>query len=281
MHAASTSTSIKIINLTPHPIRLRTSDGAETEVPPSGTIARVASRPAWAAREVPGLPVPVQGAPQWGAVEGLPAPQEGAVYLVSSLVLEAVRASGAHRPDVMAPATGPQDGAVRDDAGRIVAVTRLVAAAEPTAADEYVEEHTSASNSPHAARYTVRVPRGVQLPARGDWRRAESGRTTVYTFAPDDTQPLAFMLGGELRDTCSGGVETAAVMGGDHVGVITIGWCAPGTVVRACTGYKLRSERHLRFGVGRIDEVAAADAVGGAGESLGATLGERLAALRG
>lgn len=272
----------QIVNLTPHPIRLRAANGAETEVPPSGTVARVASRPAWDARAVPGLPVPVQGAPQWGTIEGLPAPRDGAVYLVSALVLEAVRASGAHRPDVMAPATGPQDGAVRDDAGRIVAVTRLTAAAEPAQEGEFDEHETATSNSPYAGRYVVRVPRGVRLPARGDWRRAESGRSVIYTFTPDESMPLACKFGGVIDKTLRGAVEVAATIGGDHVDVVSIGWCQPGTIVRVSCGYKLRKELHLRFGAGSVDVVSPSEALGGAamGTSLGATLAERLAALR-
>lgn len=64
-------------------------------------------------RDVEGIPVPVHA---------IPDESPGALYLVSGMVLARVQ-----RPDVFAPATGPQDGAVRDGAGRLVAVTRLVA----------------------------------------------------------------------------------------------------------------------------------------------------------
>jgi hypothetical protein len=74
---------------------------------------------------VAGLPLPVLPAPVCGAVEGLPAPQEGVVFIVSGMVLEALRGSG--RSDVFAPGTGPTDGAVRNDKGQILGVTTLVA----------------------------------------------------------------------------------------------------------------------------------------------------------
>ncbi|RME25645.1 MAG: hypothetical protein D6800_07370, partial [Candidatus Zixiibacteriota bacterium] len=66
-----------------------------------------------------------------GDVEGLPDPQDGTVYLVSSMVLSAVRG----RRDVVAPDTGPT--AIRDETGRITAVTRLVVAGD-TAQDDYL-----------------------------------------------------------------------------------------------------------------------------------------------
>lgn len=116
-----------LINLTPHPIVFRSGE-KETVIPPSGTIARVASRPGallFTARAT--LPVPVYGPPEWGDVEGLP-PQgvEAAVYIVSALVA----ARCGDRADVVAPGTGPGDEAVRDTEGRIVAVTRLIAASK-------------------------------------------------------------------------------------------------------------------------------------------------------
>lgn len=114
---------MNLINLTPHPVVLRRGD-TDTTVPPSGIVARVASVPG-ALMDDAG-PVPVYSAPAWGAVEGVPAPEAGTLYIVSALV--AARCAG--RSDVVSPGTGPADGAVRDDQGRIVAVTRLVRAPE-------------------------------------------------------------------------------------------------------------------------------------------------------
>jgi hypothetical protein len=109
-----------LMNLTPHALTLRAADGSDTTLPPSGTVARVAASSTATGQTVGGLPVQVT---TFGQVTDLPDPQDGAVYLVSALVLSALAGSG--RQDVFAPATGPRDGAVRNDAGHIVAVTRL------------------------------------------------------------------------------------------------------------------------------------------------------------
>ena len=111
-----------MINLTPHSIVLRTNEG-DIIYPPSGIVARVSALPSEAS-VVEGIPVPVQPAPVWGEVEGLPEPQEGTLFLVSGLVLS--RCVG--RRDVFAPATGPKDGVIRCHEGRVAAVTRLNAA---------------------------------------------------------------------------------------------------------------------------------------------------------
>ena len=113
-----------VVNLTPHPITLRTAAGDET-IPSSG-VARCTPAPAVATDE--GLPVPVArpGGPM-GPVVGLPSPAPGAVYIVSAMVLAHPDCAG--RKDVLAPGTGPADGAIRDGAGHIVAVTRLVGVA--------------------------------------------------------------------------------------------------------------------------------------------------------
>jgi hypothetical protein len=113
-------------NLTPHPIVLQHPEGTVT-LPPSGAVARVATveEPAGIVL-LDGVEVPVVRR-HFGAVEGLPGdygPDRPVV--VSSLVLEALRASGADTSGVYAPDTGPT--AVRDAEGRIVAVTRLVTA---------------------------------------------------------------------------------------------------------------------------------------------------------
>lgn len=112
-----------IINLTPHPVTLRAPDGADHTYPSAG-VARVSSTPGTLADI--GLPVPVASATVYGEIAGLPAPVAGTYYIVSALVGAALRSSGSARTDVLCPGTGPNDGAIRDDAGRIVAVTRLV-----------------------------------------------------------------------------------------------------------------------------------------------------------
>lgn len=112
-----------LINLTQHDIVLRAADGSDTTIKPSGAVARVASTPGAINGHYAG--VPVYDAPTWGAVEGLPDPVGGTGYIVSGLVASRC----ADRVDVYSPGTGPADGAVRNDAGQIVAVTRLISAA--------------------------------------------------------------------------------------------------------------------------------------------------------
>lgn len=113
---------MKLINLTPHPITLRLPDGTDMTLASEG-VARVATIPG-ALRDHYGIPVPTYASPAYGEVEGLPGPVEGTAYVVSLMVL--ARCQG--RRDVYAPGTGPVDGAIRDDKGNVVAVTRLIAA---------------------------------------------------------------------------------------------------------------------------------------------------------
>jgi len=102
----------KFVNLTPHEIVFGVN-----KIPASGIVARVASLPGQ------DLGNGLWTAPQWGEVEGLPAPEEGTIYVVSALVAGRV---GNTRDDVYSPGTGPADNAARDQHGRIVGVTRLI-----------------------------------------------------------------------------------------------------------------------------------------------------------
>ena len=111
---------MKLINLTPHAITLRDSAGSDITIAASGTVARVATTTTLTGGTIAGLPVQTSSK---GAITGLPDPQDGVAYIVSGFVLDALAGTG--RSDVYAPATGPNDGAVRNEAGHIVAVTRL------------------------------------------------------------------------------------------------------------------------------------------------------------
>lgn len=118
---------MNIVNLTPHPIVLVTENGNRWTFPSSG-VCRVATS-AGALEDVAGIPVPVAGATTFGQIEGLPAPVDGTVFIVSGMVASALVQQGVrNRADVLVPGTGPQEGAVRDAEGRIVGVTRLVRA---------------------------------------------------------------------------------------------------------------------------------------------------------
>lgn len=105
---------MELVNLTPHPISLADAAGEiSATFPPSGEVARIST-----SQEVV---MQLSGAEVrrtvFGALEGLPAPQEGVVYLASSLVAQQAAKEG--RVDVVAPDTGPT--AIRKD-GQVVAV---------------------------------------------------------------------------------------------------------------------------------------------------------------
>lgn len=117
--------NVSLLNLTPHPITIRTTDGSDVTVPPSGIVARVESEEYETGNLFPeiGASVPVVTR-RFGRVVDLPERDDYHYYIVSSLVLEALRNAGEDRPDVFAPDTGPS--AIRDGDGRVVAVTRLI-----------------------------------------------------------------------------------------------------------------------------------------------------------
>lgn len=141
---------MKLVNLTPHPIVLRDAQGNDHTVPPCGTVARVTASPG-ALHTVDGVPVPVAAPSFFGAVVGLPPVSQSqtcgcmlhewddmdkrsgcplcgsalrvdALFIVSAIVGAACKG----RADVVCPGTGPADGAIRNEHGHIVAVTRLV-----------------------------------------------------------------------------------------------------------------------------------------------------------
>lgn len=99
---------MKIINCTPHAITFLCEDNSVlATIEPSGTIAR-AAQTRERVSEVNGIPV---NQCSYGAVTGLPDPQDGTIYLVSALTAQACR----DRNDVFIT-----DDAVRDKNGRII-----------------------------------------------------------------------------------------------------------------------------------------------------------------
>lgn len=106
------------INLTPHDIVVRCG-AVDTTIPKSGVVARVIGGTTEAA-PIAGIPTSIDDV---GVVEGVPVPDGASVFVVSGMVLAHPALHG--RTDVVAPATGPADGAIRNDKGHIVAVTRL------------------------------------------------------------------------------------------------------------------------------------------------------------
>jgi hypothetical protein len=111
-----------MLNLTPHAIVIQGDDGTSVTIPPSGVVARVATTETTVSVVgVGNTTVPVV-ARAFGQVTGLPETDEACI--VSGLVLEAVRLQQPWRRRVYAPDTGAT--AIRDEAGRIIAVRRLV-----------------------------------------------------------------------------------------------------------------------------------------------------------
>lgn len=105
----------RIINLTPHPIKI--TNGLTFD--PSGTVARVSTTQA-IVDDINGIPVAKQ---TFGDIVGLPAPQPDTVFIVSAIVLAAAKDKG--RTDCVAPNTSSAD-VVRNDQGHIVSVPGFV-----------------------------------------------------------------------------------------------------------------------------------------------------------
>lgn len=108
---------MNIINLTPHAIVLIDSEGKVMRRIESSGVARVSSKTSTIGA-LDGIPVTYT---TFGAVEGLPAPNDGTKYIVSLLVMQQV----AHiRSDLFRPDTVPQS-VVRNADGTIIGVKAL------------------------------------------------------------------------------------------------------------------------------------------------------------
>lgn len=108
------------VNLTPHPVSVFSADGKKLFELVSSGVARLSQRDELVGEKES---VPLIRS-SFGAIEGLPASQEGVLFVLSAMMLEAAKGMG--RLDVVAPATGPSHGAVRDPQGRIVGVTKFL-----------------------------------------------------------------------------------------------------------------------------------------------------------
>ncbi|MEK4951905.1 hypothetical protein NST12_16560 [Bacillus sp. FSL W8-1127] len=112
---------MNFVNLTPHTLTIVDDSGrAILSVAPSGNVARVATQQT-VVGNVAGIDV-VRTV--FGDVDGLPAPQPDTVYIVSTLVLQALKANGVDRDDVVAPDTSPTS-VIRNADGQIVGVKRF------------------------------------------------------------------------------------------------------------------------------------------------------------
>jgi len=109
---------MKLVNLTPHQLNLMPAgpDGPMVVIPTSGTVARcTTSRMQVNTVTVDDITIPVNRT-QFGAVDGLPDPQPDTIFIVSSVVAQAVP----DRQDVFIV-----DDAVRDEQGRIIGARAL------------------------------------------------------------------------------------------------------------------------------------------------------------
>ena len=104
------------MNLTPHSLNVLDAQGVEHVFPQAGNPVRVAAT-VEDLEPVEGFRVSSQS---FGEVENLPAQQDGVTYIVSAIVLAALKGS---RSDVVAPDTGPT--AVREN-GQVKAVRGFV-----------------------------------------------------------------------------------------------------------------------------------------------------------
>lgn len=99
---------VEFINLTPHDVNLILQDESTMTIPASGSIARVGSH----VEQVGTIGIiPVVKTVFDTVVTDLPDPQDGVIYLTSTLVAQAVQ----DRTDVLVPAD-----LRRDEAGRII-----------------------------------------------------------------------------------------------------------------------------------------------------------------
>ena len=103
-----------LVNLTPHALNIRCEDGTFCELEPSGDIARVAVENKPHLDVAAGnLSIPTT-LTVFGEVEGLPAPQDGVIFIASALV-----AARAAREDVLSPGELIRE-EVFDDEGEVI-----------------------------------------------------------------------------------------------------------------------------------------------------------------
>lgn len=115
-----------LINLTPHVLTLYDESGQKefSRIAPAGQVARVKTTATIVGKvSIDGIEVPVVET-NYGAIENLPDSKLDTIYIVSILVIAALRQQGISRNDVVAPDTGPES-VVRDAEGRILGVRRF------------------------------------------------------------------------------------------------------------------------------------------------------------
>jgi hypothetical protein len=112
---------MKFVNLTPHEIVVRLPDGSDRAFPSEGNCRVSVTQKEDSKWD--GIPIFLNS---YGPVEGLPGYQPDTCYIVSLMVINALKADspdGVIRGDVVSPDSGPT--AIRE-AGKIVAVRGFV-----------------------------------------------------------------------------------------------------------------------------------------------------------
>ncbi|MCI4407724.1 MAG: hypothetical protein JHC26_01440 [Thermofilum sp.] len=114
----------KWVNLTPHEVKVLDNDGnVILTVPPSGKVARVSTTEVFTG-EIGNIKL---FRVTYGEIQDLPAPEPNTIYIVSSIVLMALKEKGIKRTDVVSPNTNPSiNGAVRDAKGQIIGVKSFI-----------------------------------------------------------------------------------------------------------------------------------------------------------
>lgn len=107
----TTKKAMKIINLTPHEVKIQTQ-GTEMVIPPCGTVARCAITEK-IVYEINGIPIYRTEA---GKVEGLPEPENETLYIVSQMVANAAK----NRGDLVYPHK-----LIRNEKGEVVGCSAL------------------------------------------------------------------------------------------------------------------------------------------------------------
>lgn len=107
---------MRIVNLTPHEVKIVDGGNNVVAVFPSDGVAR-ASQHDVLVDEINSIPVVKT---EFGEVLGLPEPAEDTVFIVSRITVEVARARGLNTDDLLITS-----GAVRDDQGRIVGCRAL------------------------------------------------------------------------------------------------------------------------------------------------------------
>lgn len=110
------TSKLKIVNLTPHVVRVSDKSGSVTEYPASGVVARV-NENSKEVGKIGGVPL---CSISYGDLAGLPKPKDLTLYIVSKVVFDAA----IERDDLVYPASG-MDGVIRHN-GQIHAVPALV-----------------------------------------------------------------------------------------------------------------------------------------------------------